>query len=226
MKYTYQIIITKNNKQTEYIGSYHTVAKANKVFHNMLKECEKVVFPIRYTNLGKTIHETNIELVIIKRKDAEESKTTLLRNNYGEYVEHETSHDEWIVYDKAPYYIEDTFWVYGFHPLFQRKTIHYIFDEIIKPNASKKSTFLNIMLYKNKLFFETTYNSDLVICKNKSDAIRLYNTIERYCSDNKLKYVMLSGDWNTNNLRSEIIEKIHKLTNWNKLKITRSSTKP
>ena len=82
------------------------------------------------------------------------------------------------------------------------------------------------MLYKNKLFFETTYNSDLVICKNKSDAIRLYNTIEKYCSDNKFKYVMFSGDWNTNNLRSEIIEKIHKLTNWNKLKITRSSTKP
>ena len=84
MKNIYQIIITKNNKQTEYVGSYHTVAKANKVFHNMLKECEKVVFPIRYTNLGKTIHETNIELVIIKRKDDEESKTTLLRNNYGE----------------------------------------------------------------------------------------------------------------------------------------------
>lgn len=227
MKNPFQIIVIKNNKQIEYIGSYKSETKANKVFHQMLKDCEKVVYPIRHTNQGPTIKEAKIELIMIKRKGDDESKTTQLRNDYGEYVEHETTHDGWVVYDKAPYYVEDTFWVYGFHPLFQRKDIHFIFDTIIKPKASKKDTFLNVMLYKNKLFLETISSSDLIICKNVSDAIRLYNTIEEYCTQHKLRYVMFSGDWNaTSNLRQEIIAKIHKLTNWNKMKITRNSTKP
>jgi nucleoside diphosphate kinase len=227
MKNPYQIIIAKDNKQVEYVGCYHTLNKATTAFAKLQKECENVVFPIMHTNMGRSIKETKYELVIIKRKEVDESKTTLLRNNYGEFVEHETTYDEWVVFDKAPYYVEETFWVYGYHPLVQRKTFQFIFDTIVKPNATTKDSFLNVFVYLNKIVMETTNKTELITCKNKSDAIRFYNKLEEMSQKHKLKYIIFSGNWSlTNARRKEAVEKIQKLTNWNLLKIKRNNTRP
>ena len=227
MKNLYQIIITNNNKQIEYIGSYKTKLQADKMFYSMIKQSDKTEFPIQFVNKGKSIQEAKYELIIIKKKEEGDPNTTNLRNEYGAFVEHETNNDDWIVYDKAPYYKEETFWVYGFHPLVQRKTFNFIMDNIIKPKATNKYSFLNVMVFKNKLILETTDTTDMIICKNISDCIRLYNTINKKCTDKKYKYILFNGDWNTNRQkRAEMIEKIHNLTNWNDLKINRSSTRP
>ena len=86
---------------------------------------------------------------------------------------------------------------------------------------------LNLMIYKNKLLIEQTNKLDLIICKNHSDCIRLYNTIQEYAQHNKLKYILFNGDWNTTlDKRKTIVEKIRNLTHWNDLKIKRSTTRP
>ena len=65
----------------------------------------------------------------------------------------------------------------------------------------------------------------MVICKNKSDAIRLYNQLEEWCNkDKEVKYFIFNGDWSKSTER--MVEKIKQLTNWDDLKIRRSSTKP
>lgn len=226
MKNKYQIIITRDNKQVEFVGYFRKESKANAKFHQLIKESEQIKFPIKYININRSIIEANYEIVLIKYREEGEKSTTLLRNQYGEFVEHATNNDKWIVYDKAPYYKEETFWVYGYHPLIQRKTFDFIYDNLVKPKASHKSTLLNIMVYKNKLLLETTNTLDLVICKNHSDCIRLYNKIEEEAKKNKLKFLLFNGDWNTRGKRNIIVEKIKKLTNWNDLKIKRSSTRP
>lgn len=226
MKNKYHIIITRDNKQVEFIGFFRKESKANAKFHQLVKESENVKFPVKYINIDRSIIEANYEIVLIKYREEGESSTTLLRNEYGEFVEHETNNKNWIVYDKAPYYKEETFWVYGYHPLIQRKNFDFIFENIVKAKAMKKDTMLNIMVYKNKLLFETTNNLDLVICKNHSDCIRLYNTIEEESKKIKLKFILFNGDWNTRDKSKIIVEKIKKLTNWNDLKIKRTSTRP
>ena len=90
----------------------------------------------------------------------------------------------------------------------------------------KKDTMLNVMVYKNKLLLETTNTLDLVICKNKSDCIRLYNTIEDESKKLKLKYILFNGDWNTREKSKIVVDKIKSLTNWNDLKIKGTSTRP
>ena len=227
MKNKYQIILTRNNKQVEFIGFFRTEKNANIKFKKLIDESNNVKFPVRYINRGRSIQEAKYELVLIKFKEENDTDTTLLKNEYGEYVEHITNNSNWIVYDKASYYKEETFWVYGFHPLIQRKDFNYIFDNLIKPSASKKSTFLNVMVYRNKLLLESTNKLDLIICKNQSDAIRLYNTIQKECENHKLKYILFNGDWNsTKEKREYSVEQIKKLTNWNDLKIKRYTTRP
>lgn len=226
MKNKYHIIITRDNKQVEFIGFFRKESKANAKFHQLVKESENVKFPVKFININRSIIEANYEIVLIKYKEEGENKTTLLRNQYGEFVEHETNNENWIVYDKAPYYKEETFWVYGFHPLIQRKTFDFIFENLIKPKAIKKDTMLNVMVYKNKLLLETTNNLDLIICKNHSDCVRLYNTIEEESKKSKFKFILFNGDWNTRNKSKIIVDKIKQLTNWNDLKIKRNSTRP
>lgn len=223
----YQIIITNNNKQIEYIGTYDTAAKANRMFNKLINESKKVMFPTLNVNMGKHIQPSNYELVIIKRREDGESRTTSLRNQYGQYIEHETSHEDWIVYDKSPYCIEDTFWVYGFHPIIQRKDFNFIFNELVKPKANDKHNIVNLILFRNKLMLDCGDTMDLVICKNHSDCVRLYNTIERESQKQRLKHILFSGDWNLSpKKREEAVQKIKNLTNWNDMKIRRYSTKP
>lgn len=226
-KYNYQIIITSHGKQIEFIKSFTTEGKANKHFHKMIEENKKIVFPVRYINFRK-IMEAKYELVIIKRKEKNEEATTKLRNDYGEFVNYSTNNENWVVYDKAPYDLEESFWVYGYHPLNCRKDFNFIFNELVVPKVTKKYDFLQIISFKNKLILKTYNHTDLVTCKNKSDSIRLYNEIKDRCEKNKkYKYCMFSGDWDSNmRLKREAYEIIKELTNWNKIKIMRSTTRP
>lgn len=226
-KSVYKLIITSHNKQVEYIGYYHTARNANKKFHEMVKESEKVKFPVLNINVSRTITPAKYDLVLLKKKDEDDdSNVTLLRNEYGSYVEHETTSENWIVYDKAPYYKEETFWVYGFNPFVQRKTFDFIYDELVKPYSGKKDQILNIYIYKNKLILDSLFHVDLVTCKNKDDAIRLHNTIQKYATKDKLKYILFSGDWSKGDKGRASEKKIQELTNWPMLKIQRYSTRP
>ena len=223
----FQIIITHNNKQVEYIGTFNSESKAVHKFNEMIMENEKVKFPVYYVS-NKYIEKARYEIVIIKKRlDNNISTTTRLRNEYGEFVEHTTSNENWIVFDKSPYFKEETFWVYGYHPLVQRKTFDFIYEEILKPLCSIRRNGTTLIVYNNKLIIDSLDKMELIICKNKSDCIRLYNLIEEYYNKRKLKYLNFGGNWSYSKIgKRNCIEKIKQLTNWNEAKIKRTSTKP
>lgn len=226
-KHNYQIVLLSNNKQIDFIGSYPSELKANKAFNKLLEENKKIVFPRNITNSGeKVIKPIVYELAIIKKREENDPKTTMLRNEFGDLVEQKTTSENWVIYDKKSYKIEEQFWVYGYHPLVQRKDFLFIYNELVKPKTIYKGEMLNVMLYKNKILFEPLDGEmDMVICKNKSDAIRLYNQLEEWCNkDKEVKYFIFNGDWSKSTER--MVEKIKQLTNWDDLKIRRSSTKP
>lgn len=222
----YKIIITSHNKQKDYIGTYFTAKSANKKFHEMVNESDNVKFPVLYINIDRNIKPAKYDVVILKKRIDGEDKTTFLKNDYGSYVEHETTSDNWIVYDKAIYYKEETFWVYGYNPFVQRKTFDFIYNELLKPKANSKYNILNIYIYKNKLVMDNLEQTELVTCKNKEDAIRLHNMLQTYATNDKLKYILFSGDWSYGNNAKAAVKKIQELTNWTLLKINRSNTRP
>lgn len=221
----YQIILIKNNECVEVKSSYTYLDSALLKFNSLLEESKKVTFPIQYYNEEK-IEGVKFYLAIIKRKTDLDGETSLLKNDYGEYVEHIISdNDEWIMYQKEPFYIEESFWVYGFHPRYYRKDFNFIFNNIVKKYAHDKYDFLNVFLYKNKVLFESTFHTDMVICKNQNDAVRLYALLDDFCQEHKMKYIMFSGAHNKSRKEiSNTIEKIIKLTGWSRKKVRRNTT--
>ena len=236
-KRKYQIVLFSNKKQVKYIGAYTTIENANKVFYEMLEKNKKeVFFPIRYLNCQKMI-EASYELAILK-VDEGENEDNRIQNEIGEYVKTEISekYDEnvkygkvnknrYIVYNKEEYLIEETFWVYGYHPRYQRKTAVEIFGMLIMPLEGTRLGFNRILCFNNKLIVENENDFDMVICKNVTDCYRLYNFLEELSKLKKIKSILWFGICRRSS-KHMIMNKIMEKTGWNEKKIMRKNTRP
>ena len=222
----YHIILVNHDKMKEDLFWTDSEATVNKEFKTMVEENKSVIFPIRFNNNKTEIIESSYEIMIIKARDKTESCETKVMDEYGKFVNYATNDDDWIIYDRSPYYIEETFWVYGYHPKLQRKDFKWIYDNFISNNSNNKYLFKTVQLFKNKILVECNGKLDMVICKNKQDAIRMYNMIEEWCERDKMKYIGFMGDLSYSRYKSDWITKIQKLTNWTRKKITRMSTRP
>lgn len=225
-KNLYHIILVNHDKMKEDLFWTDSEATVNKEFKSMVEENKSVIFPVRFNNNKTEIIESSYEIMIIKARDKTESRETKVMDEYGKFVNYATNDDDWIIYDRSPYYIEETFWVYGYHPRLQRKDFKWIYDNFISNNSNNKYLFKTVQLFKNKILVECNGKLDMVICKNKQDAIRMYNMIEEWCERDKMKYVGFMGDLSYSRYKSDWITKIQKLTNWTRKKITRMSTRP
>ena len=222
-KNVFQVILTSNGKRIKTIYSCASEMLVNKKFKELLQKNNEIRFPVRYINIGKLV-EAHYELYIIKRNDNEQRKTKLKDEN-GKIINFETDDENWIVYDRGDYDKEETFWVYGYHPIYQRKDFNWIYENIISNNVSKYN-LKQVFVYQNKLLISTTYELNMVLCKNPSDCIRLFNELEKECEKNKIKHLLFSGDAYHSKLKKIWFEKIKKLTNWSDDKIRRRSLRP
>ena len=225
-KNLYHIILVNHDKMKEDLFWTDSEATVNKEFKTMVEENKSVIFPVRFNNNKTEIIESSYEIMIIKARDKTESRETKVMDEYGKFVNYATNDDDWIIYDRSPYYIEETFWVYGYHPRLQRKDFKWIYANFISNNSNNKYLFKTVQLFKNKILVECNGKLDMVICKNKQDAIRMYNMIEEWCERDKMKYIGFMGDLSYSRYKSDWITKIQKLTNWTRKKITRMSTRP
>lgn len=225
-KKIYSIILVNHGKQLRTICSETTEVKIYNRFKKLLDENKKVTFPMRYNNHKHIMIESEYELVIIKVRDELESKTNKVRDAKGEFTDYETSDEDWIVIDRAPYNIEETFWVYGYHPRIQRKDFNWIFDNFIDKDSKNKYMFKSVQVYLNKVLIDCNGKLEIVICKNKPDAIRMYNLLESTSREKKHKYVMYMGDLANSKYKGDWIKRIQQLTNWSLTKISRPSTRP
>ena len=222
----YSIITANHGKRKQILCSKKTEAEIYKEFHSILKNNRKeIVFPVRFNNFYHTMLPSDHELIIIKCKDFGDSDVNKVRDNTGAFVNYQTDNEDWIVIDRAPYEVEETFWVYGFHPRLQRKTFMWIFENFILKDSKDKYAFKTVQVYNNKILIECGGKLEMVICKNKSDSVRFYNVLEEYAKKNKCKYVAFMGDIRNSKYKGDWIEKIKKLTNWNAQKISRLSTR-
>lgn len=225
-KKIYSIILINHGKQLHTIYSDTTEEKIYKKFEKLLKENKKIMFPIRYNNHKHVMIESEYELVIIKCRDDNESLVNKVRTDSGEFIDYATTDEDWIVIDRAPYDIEETFWVYGYHPRLQRKDFKWIFDNFISTDAKNKYMFKTVQVYKNKLLVDCNGKLEMVICKNRQDGIRLYNKIEDETVKNKFKYIAFMGDVGKSRYKDDWIKRIKELTHWSDEKIKRRNTRP
>lgn len=225
-KKIYQIILTNKGRKIKQLCSDKTEQAIMKKFNTLLKENKKeIVFPKKWIVQEHEMFPSEYEIVILKVKDENDKEVSQVRDEYGRFTNYSTNNKNWIVIDRAEYDIEETFWVYGYHPRHQRKDFRWIMENFIDKDAKTKTTFKSIQIYLNKVLIEINGNLEMVICKNKSDSMRLYNKIQEECEKKKYKYIAFMGDIANSKYKVNWIERIIKLTNWSRTKVGRISTR-
>lgn len=229
MKRPYHIITTNNGVQLKDIYTAVSIDVGLKKLKELQAEYNKNVrFPVKFVSNKneKTFTEADYRLMLIKKREPEDTYKGKFKNEYGKYVDCITDNNNWIFIDELPYQVEETFWVYGYNPKCQRKTFHFIMDELIAVNGNNKYFLKQIAVFKNKVLISSTNKLDMVICKNHMDSVRLYNEIATEVQDKKLKYVTFAGDINKKTYSFDIwYNKIEKLTNWTYRKINKNTTR-
>lgn len=215
--FVFKIISCKNGCQNKFIGKYRTSEEAYEVFNKLKENDKNIIFPSIITG---DIHIKNSidEYILIEKND---SKSNLLRNEYGKLVEQNLNIDGWVVIDKYRYTIEETFWVWGYKNKSDRKTFLWIYTNIIISDVDYCLEYKRIILYKNKIVVKNDNNDiELILCKNESDAIRFYNKIEEWVKRDKIKQVLFLGDYSSiSDRRRKLEQELMDLTGWTKKKI-------
>lgn len=222
-KNKFQIILTSNGKRIKTLYSCKSEETINDKFRELVHDNKKVKFPVRYINTGK-LEPAHYEIFIIEYNEGAH-KLTRLRNADGKIISFGTDGEGWVVYEREDYDKEESFWVYGFHPVHQRKDYQWILDELISKDNNRYE-IKQVFVFQNKLLISTTNSLQMVLCKNISDCIRLYNSLDAEVKENKIKHVYFSGDAYHSKLKKEWYEKLKELTGWTQHKLSRNSLRP
>lgn len=225
--YDYKVVSCHNGRQNEYIGAYVKVEDAYEVVEQLLEDKKGIVFPAR-VQITDTIVNSRDEYLILEKNRYGDKEAPLLRNEYGKLVKQETNSDTWIILDKFPYEVEETFWVYGYDPIRARKTFEWIYYNIIIGNIETSYDIKRVMLYKNKIVIkDDAGNLDIIFCKTVSDAIRFYNLLSDWVIQKKMKkHIFMLGNYSEIGDKRRVLEKeLIEKTGWTIRKIQMSTSK-
>jgi len=222
--YDFKIVTSLNNKQNGYVGQYSTYSDARAKFLELERGNENIIFPRKVLNSGK-ISKSKDEYLMLEKNRSGLERDGVTRNEFGKFTIQKISNNtKWIIRDKMERKVEETFWVYGFDPKRDRKTYVWILENLILNKLENSYDIIRIALYKNKLLIK--YDNapmNLVLCKNLSDCIRMYNMISEKAEKEKIRQIICVGAFNAvSEKRREIENDIMELTGWEKVKIQRS----
>lgn len=225
--YDYKVVSCHNGRQDGYYGAFVKVEDAYETVEELMNDQKDIIFPAR-VQITDTIINSRDEYLILEKNRHGDKEAPLLRNEYGKLVRQETNSDTWIILDKFPYEVEETFWVYGYDPVRGRKTFEWIYYNIIIGNIETSYDIKRAMLYKNKIVVkDDAGNLDIVFCKTVSDAIRFYNLLSEWVLQKKMKkHVFMLGNYSEigdkrRALERELVEK----TGWTIRKIQMCTSK-
>lgn len=214
----YKIIITKDGKKKKvlYEGPNENVAKEK--YYNT-KDNNKVLFP-KENNAYKKVKPVKYEIMFLKEK--EDSDTPFyVRDELGRTKPVDINSDQWSLVHKDDYYYEEKFTVFGYDKRLETKEIiKYI---LLRKNKVDKIKQVNYVI--NKVLIYQNGDFDIIVCKNNSDAKRLYKTLKEFSETNKVNNIMFTGLVGKRN-RTKLYKRIVEKTGWTINKTYRSSTRP
>lgn len=214
----YRIIITQNGKRKKilYEGKSETIAK-EKYFST--RDKNKVLFP-KKNNAYKKVKPVIYEILLLKEKEGDDSEY-FDRDELGRTIPIRVNSDKWNIIHKDEYFYEEKFTVFGHSLRMDTKKILKMF--VLNKNKEDKIKQINYV--NNKLLIHQNYDFDIIVCKNSSDARRLYKVLVEFCETNKVKNILFTGSIGSKN-RTKIYKRIVEKTGWTFNKVYRTSTRP
>lgn len=220
----YKVVSCNNMRQNGFIGKFASSKAAYSCVEKLLKASKEVVFPKKIVKKNGIAEDYLGEYLILERRKSDE--TTLLRNEFGKLVEHKTNTENWVILDKFRYNTEETFWVYGYDPKYNRKTFMWVYENIVT-NIIHKYDIKRVFVYANKVIIKNDSSGmDLIICKSKSEAIRFYNMLESKTRQAGISQVFYGGAYGGSNKRtSALVKEICEYTGWDRDKVVRNGVR-
>ena len=214
----YKIIITKDGKKKKvlYEGSSEDTAK-EKYFNT--KDKNIVLFP-KKNNAYKKVKPVHYEIIFLKEKE-DSDPPFYVRDELGRNKPVDIKSDKWSLIHKDDFLYEEKFTVYGYDERLETKDI--IKKILLRRNKKDKIKQINYVI--NKVLIYQNGDFDVVVCKNSSDARRLYKTLREFCETNKVNNIMFTGLVGKRN-RTKLYKRIVEKTGWTMNKTYRSSTRP
>ncbi len=214
----YKIIITKDGKKKKvlYEGSSEDTAK-EKYFNT--KDKNIVLFP-KKNNAYKKVKPVHYEIMFLKEKEDSDSPF-YVRDELGRNKPVDIKSDKWSLIHKDDFLYEEKFTVYGYDERLETKDI--IKKILLRRNKKDKIKQINYVI--NKVLIYQNGDFDVIVCKNSSDARRLYKTLREFCETNKVNNIMFTGLVGKRN-RTKLYKRIVEKTGWTMNKTYRSSTRP
>lgn len=218
----YRIVLLQNGEYKKTMHKCQTLSTSMTNFNRFIEEGAKVKFPRKFVNSNKIV-PVDHKLYLVKDIEKDD-KNRLVRDMYGRLYEEKPLFGKWTVIDDHEYFFEESFYVYGFDPVHNRKDVDFVMGLMMK-NIEIQTMSKSIVVINNKLLIYNENQFDMVLCKCYEDSRRLYNVLLEYALSKNYKRLIFLGEANehlTNRLYKMIMEE----TGWDYRKVTRSTTGP
>lgn len=207
---------------------FTTYKKAYETVESLFENAEKVIFPVKYKmDAKKQLKRAKNEYLIIRKKGRDtEIDYTELRNDIGKMEKHRAENGKWLILDKFPHDVEETFDVWGYDNRRDRKTFLWIFENIVLSDIETQYDFKKIIVYLDKIVIKNDRQIVSVItCKCKNDAIRFYNLLCEFAKERGINQLLFYGSFNrVSQKRRDLEKELLELTGWS-MKRLRSAPK-
>lgn len=227
----HMVLVMRNNHVVERIGAAWWRSTAYEIYNNAIEKNRKEVkFPLQITEqskIGKTevrkAQKEKFEIMIVQKIKEGESNVAHFRDEYGRLVENVIINDKGahVIVDKDYWLVPEHFKVYGYHPVKDRKDFDFILNELVL-NRDKHPDIRRVFTYLNKLIIQYDLDFDFVTCKTKTEAQRLYNTLEKFVGDSD--YVFFTGTITSREQSMLFLNKLEEKTGWSRDVLKLSST--
>ena len=226
------VLLVKNHKRVKRLGASWWKTDAFKIYNDALeKNHEEVKFPVKFrTSCESSVRKNNRidtkwEVIIVQRlNDEEDSNITQFRNDEGKFVNVEIVDKQlYKVIARGEWFVEEHFYVYGYHPKKDRKTYQFILNNLILDKLETINDILQITTVRNKLMISHSEDFDFVICKNAEEAERLYSALQTDEALKKNERVIFFGSVTNLNSVNKVYDRIEEKTGWDRTLIKKTS---
>lgn len=192
----FRIIITESGKRVKSLARPKKLLEAYDIYNKLIEENKdnSIGFKKYIKTGGRMCYDANelhYEILLVENVSKEENVyKTSFREDDGKFVESKiVDSNTHVILAKHDWYIADTFAVYGFNPMKDKKTGKWILDNILMKDLSKENTKI-VYTLNHRVLIQSDNNLDIITCTFFEDAERLHNDLERN-SDNS-KYIIFA----------------------------------
>lgn len=215
------IYLTKNNQRIKMVKHGWWMLDVYKEYQRLIEQNRKeVICPKRIVKKEMNKKEyipIKYEILFAKHINPEtDSRMRVIRNDQGKLIEHKVTDCNQAILAKEEWYVPETFVVYGYDPVHDKKTGKWILDNLLLNNKAKNE-IIRVFFGLKRLFIQTNETLTFVGCKTKEDCFRLYTDLERRIGEND--EIIFTGSIPKSKV-PELKDEMQKVTGWGRRQCT------